>query len=76
LEYGTVAQENQTEGGQDSGRPFQRLEVLIRDWQNWKREKDPKEGSCGKLREEVCAIGLQWYPSLLIAFLRSEELSR
>ena len=52
LEIGTVANDN---GGheEDSEAPFQRLEVLNRDWQFWDRPDDPTKLPCEKLLGEV-----------------------
>lgn len=52
LEYGTLAKE--FEGGQDVDvRPFQRLEFLVRDWQNWEGLDDPAQVELRTTREQV-----------------------
>ncbi|CAM9987697.1 unnamed protein product [Ectocarpus fasciculatus] len=51
LEYGTLAKE--LEGGQDVDvRPFQRLEFLVRDWQNWEGLDDPAQVELRTIREQ------------------------
>eukprot|EP00903_Cladosiphon_okamuranus_P009553 g9097.t1 len=55
LEYGTVANESQSKGGQDSEAPFQRLEVLIRDWQNWEEWDDPDKADIETLHGQFCS---------------------
>ena len=52
LEIGTVAHDN-SGNEEDSQAPFQRLEVLNRDWQFWDRLDDPIKLPCEKLSSEV-----------------------
>ncbi|CAM9684640.1 unnamed protein product [Pylaiella littoralis] len=55
LEYGTVGNDNNNGGAQRNEAPFQRLEILIRDWQCWKEEDDPMKKAPKKLHNEFIA---------------------
>jgi len=55
LELGAV---NQSGDGQDDEAPFQRLEVLIRDWQNWEEWNDPVAERLEILHRQVRLDGI------------------
>ncbi|CAM9440726.1 unnamed protein product [Ectocarpus fasciculatus] len=52
LEYGTAGRKNRSGGGQDDRAPFQRLEVLIRDWPNFACPDEPVQAPCEELLDQ------------------------
>ena len=55
LEYGELAKEMEDGGGgrEVEARPFQRMEFLIRDWQNWEHSDDPVLAPLRTIHREV-----------------------
>lgn len=63
LELGTVADGDHSGGEQVHEAPFQRLEVLIRDWQNWEEWNDPVVKRLETLHDQVCMPRWHWITS-------------